>query len=378
MTTPLNTVKPEAQAAPWHNSRFMRACRREPVDTTPVWLMRQAGRYMKEYRELRARVPFLELCKSPDLVAEVTVGAAERLGVDAAILFADLLLIVEPLGLHLEYSKGDGPQVSPAIQSAADIDKLREVEAGALEYVFEGVRRTRAALKSDLPLLGFAGAPFTLASYLIEGGGSRLYTKTKAFMYSDPGAWSALMEHLARNLARYLKDQIQAGVQAVQIFDTWVGCLGPNDYREFVLPWSRRLFEALPPEIPAIHFGTGTGELLELMREAGGSVIGLDFHVELDDAWQRVGYDVGVQGNLDPSVLFATPAVIQTRVQRILRQAAGRPGHIFNLGHGILPETPYESVTAVVEMVHGGIQWTAYGRRDTPGERAVVDRLRQS
>lgn len=350
-------------SAPWYNSRFMRACRREPVDTTPVWLMRQAGRYMKEYRELRARVPFLELCKSPDLVAEVTVGAAERLGVDAAILFADLLLIVEPLGFHLEYSKGDGPQVSPAIRCANDVKSLREVEPGTLEYVFEGIRRTRSALESDLPLLGFAGAPFTLASYLIEGGGSRSYTKTKAFMYSEPAAWSALMEHLARNLAAYVKGQIDAGVQAVQIFDSWVGCLSPSDYREFVLPWSRALFEALP-KVPMIHFGTGTGMLLELMREAGGDVIGLDFHVELDDAWRRVGYDVGVQGNLDPAVLFATPDVIRSRVERVLRQAAGRPGHIFNLGHGILPETPYDNVVASVEMVReSGRRQTVDGRR---------------
>jgi uroporphyrinogen decarboxylase len=356
MTAPLDAVKPDAALVPWHHSRFLRACRREPVDTTPIWLMRQAGRYMKEYRDLRARVPFLELCKSPDLVAEVTVSAAERLGVDAAILFADLLLIVEPLGFHLEYSKGDGPSLSPAVRSAADVGRLREVEPGALDYVFEGIRRTRVALRSDLPLLGFAGAPFTLASYLIEGGGSRSYTRTKTFMYSDPGAWRALMEHLARSLAAYVKGQIDAGVQAVQIFDSWVGCLGPHDYREFVLPWSRALFEALPRGIPLIHFGTGTGMLLELMREAGGSVIGLDFHVEIDDAWRRVGYDVGVQGNLDPSVLFAAPAVIRARVDRILAQAAGRSGHIFNLGHGILPDTPYENVTALVEMVRAGRQ----------------------
>jgi uroporphyrinogen decarboxylase len=330
----------------------MKACRRQPVDTTPVWLMRQAGRYMTEYRELRARVPFLDLCKSPDLVAEITVSAAEKLGVDAAILFADLLLIAEPLGFGLEYEKGEGPQVRTAIFEAGDVDRLREVEPGALDYVFEGVRRTRAALKPDVPLLGFAGAPFTLASYLIEGGASRNYTRTKAFMYSDPGAWRALMEHLARNLAAYVRGQIDAGVQAVQIFDTWVGCLGPADYREFVLPWSRALFEALPPDVPAIHFGTGTGLLLESMREAGGNVIGLDFHVELDDAWRRVGYDVAVQGNLDPAVLFADRSVIRARVERILRQAGRRPGHIFNLGHGILPDTPYENVVALVDAVH--------------------------
>ncbi|HEV2424151.1 MAG TPA: uroporphyrinogen decarboxylase [Terriglobia bacterium] len=338
--------------AAWHNSRFMRACRREPVDVTPVWLMRQAGRYMKKYRELRARVPFLELCKSPDLVTEITVSAAEKLGVDAAILFADLLLIVEPLGFELEYEKGEGPQVRPAIRTLADVDRMREVEPEALDYVFEGIRRTRAALKPDLPLLGFAAAPFTLASYLIEGGGSRSYTRTKAFMYSDPGGWRALMERLARNLVAYVRGQVEAGVQAVQIFDTWVGCLGPADYREFVLPWSRALFEALPGDIPLIHFGTGTGTLLEGMREAGGNVIGLDFHVELDAAWRRVGYDVAVQGNLDPSVLLADRSVIRARVERILQQAGRRPGHVFNLGHGILPDTPYENVTALVGMVH--------------------------
>jgi uroporphyrinogen decarboxylase len=342
----------EGKPAPWHDSRFLKACRRETVNATPIWLMRQAGRYMREYRELRARVPFLDLCKNPDLVAEVTVTAAERLGVDAAILFADLLLIVEPLGFELEYEKVEGPQVQPAIRAAADVARLREVEPGALDYVFEGIRRVRAALRPDLPLIGFAAAPFTLASYLIEGGGSRSYTRTKAFMCSDPGAWRALMEHLARNLASYARGQIEAGAQALQIFDTWVGCLGPGDYQDFVLPWSRALFEALPRDVPVIHFGTGTGALLELMQEAGGSVMGLDFHVELDAAWERLGYETAVQGNLDPSVLLAAPDLIRARVERILRQAGGRPGHIFNLGHGILPETPYENVTALVEMVH--------------------------
>jgi len=354
MTLARNTAEPELKTKParWQSSRFMKACRREQVDATPVWLMRQAGRYMKEYRDLRARVPFLELCKAPDLVAEVTVTAAERLGVDAAILFADLLLIVEPLGFEVEYEKGEGPRVSPRVRSAADVERLREVEPGALDYVFEGIRRSRASLASNLPLIGFAAAPFTLASYLIEGGGSRSYTRTKAFMYSDPGAWHALMEHLARNLAVYVKGQIEAGVQAVQIFDTWVGCLGPADYREFALPWSRVLLAALPEDVPVIHFGTGTGLLLRLMKEAGGSVIGLDFHVDLDAAWKAIGYIIGVQGNLDPSVLLATPDYIRTRVERILHQAGGRPGHIFNLGHGILPDTPYDNVTALVEMVH--------------------------
>lgn len=335
------------------DSRFMKACRREPVDATPVWLMRQAGRYMKEYRDLRARVPFLELCKNPGLVSEVTVSAASKLGVDAAIIFADLLLIAEPLGFTLEYDTGEGPVVKPALRQASDVDRLREVEPQeSLSYFYDAIRQTRADLHPGLPLIGFAAAPFTLASYLIEGGGSRNYVHTKRLMYRDPGAWRALMEHLARNLARYVNGQITAGVQAVQIFDTWIGCLGPADYREFVLPYSRALFKEIRTGTPVIHFGTGTSMLLEGMREAGGDIISLDFHVELDQAWMRLGYDVGVQGNLDPTVLFAPPAYIRERARRILNQAGGHSGHIFNLGHGILPGTPLDHVVALVDSVH--------------------------
>jgi len=339
------------------NSRFMKACRSEPADTTPVWLMRQAGRYLKEYRALRARVPFLELCKSPDLVSEVTVTAARRIGADAAIIFADLLLIAEPLGFKLEYGKGDGPALTPPIRSSADVDRLREVEPQAtLSYLFEGIRKTRADLEPQTPLIGFAGAPFTLASYLIEGGASRNYRYTKSFMYRDPGAWRALMEHLARTLARYVNTQVESGVQAVQIFDSWIGCLGPADYREFVLPYSRSLLQGIMPGVPVIHFGTGTAMLLEPMREAGGTVIGLDSRVELDEAWARLrhgsGSPVGVQGNLDPVVLYADRDYIRQRVQRILDQARGRPGHIFNLGHGVLPDTPADNVRALVDYVH--------------------------
>lgn len=337
----------------WHDSRFMKACRMEPVDSTPVWLMRQAGRYMKEYRDLRARVPFLDLCKNPELVAEVTVSAARRIGADAAILFADLLLIAEPMGFNLEYDRGGGPWVTPTLRTAAQVDRLREVEPpDSLGYVFEAVRRTRASLDAATPLIGFAGAPFTLASYLIEGGASKTFRHTKTLMFSDPGAWHALMEYLARNLAAYINGQIEAGAQAVQIFDSWVGCLAARDYREFVLPHMRRLFQALAPGVPIIHFGTGTGQLLELMREAGGDIIGLDFRVELDDAWSRLGAGVGVQGNLDPAVLYAELATIRERTVRILRQAAGRPGHIFNLGHGVLPETPVEHAADLVKIVH--------------------------
>ena len=339
--------------APWHDSRFLKACRKEAVDATPIWLMRQAGRYMKEYRELRARVPFLELCKNPALVSEVTVTAAEKLGVDAAIIFADLLLIVEPLGLRLEYDKGEGPVISPGLRAAADIDRLREVEPEqSLGYFYDAIRRTRSDLDSRLPLIGFAGCPFTLASYLIEGGGSRNYRHTKALMYRDGGAWRALMERLARSLARYINAQIDAGVQAVQVFDTWVGCLGPSDYRDYAQPYTRMMLQAVKPGTPIIHFGTGTATLLEAMRDAGGDVIGVDSHIELDAAWQRLGSRVGVQGNLDPIALYAELDFIRMRAKRVLDRAAGRAGHIFNLGHGLLPDTPYENVVALVKMVH--------------------------
>jgi uroporphyrinogen decarboxylase len=247
----------------WQNSLFMRACRREPTEVTPVWLMRQAGRYMKEYRDLRARVPFLELCKNPDLVTELTVTAAQKIGADAAIIFADLLLILEPLGFDLEYDQGEGPLIRPALRKSADLGRMREVVAlDSLQYLFEAIRRTRAALDPRTPLIGFGAAPFTLASYVIEGGASKNFIHTKALMYRDPGAWRALMEHLVRGLTGYINGQIEAGVQAVQIFDTWVGCLAPADYRDFVLPHTRALMAGITPGIPVIHFGTGTGTLL--------------------------------------------------------------------------------------------------------------------
>ena len=298
---------------------------------------------MKEYREIRERVPFLELCKTPELAAEVTVTAAERLGVDAAIIFADILLIIEPMGLNLEFAKGDGPTIHNPVRSAADIDRLREVDdVTALDFVFEAIRHTRRALRPDLPLIGFSGAPFTLASYMIEGGGSKNYVHTKSLMYTDAGAWHAMMSLISRALVKYLNAQIAAGAQAVQLFDSWVGCLSPDDYREYVLPHTRSVIQNISAGTPVIHFGTGTAALLELMREAGGDVIGLDWRVRLDEAWQRVGHDVGVMGNLDPVALFAGAERVRAEAKRILDYAAGRPGHIFNLGHGILPETPVE------------------------------------
>jgi uroporphyrinogen decarboxylase len=332
----------------------MRACRREPVPYTPIWLMRQAGRYMPEYREVRAKTSFLELCKNPALAAEVTVTAAERLGVDAAIIFADILLILEPMGIDLEFAAGEGPVIHNPVRQASDVDRLVELEdVGALEFVNEAIRQTRRELPPDIPLIGFCGAPFTLASYLIEGGASKNYVQTKRLMYNDPGAWNAMMSLIARGLAKYLNAQIDAGAQAVQLFDSWVGCLNPDDYREFVLPHTRSVIRGVKAGVPVLHFGTGTAALLELMREAGGDVIGLDWRVRLDEGWLRLGHDVAVMGNLDPVVLFANQDVLRREAVRVLEQAGGRPGHIFNLGHGILPETPVENVIALVEFVHG-------------------------
>jgi len=335
------------------HSPFMRACRREAVPYTPIWLMRQAGRYMKEYRDVRARMSFLELCKTPELAAEVTVTAAERLKVDAAIIFADILLIIEPMGLQLEFNKGEGPVIHNPVREAVDVDRLREVDdLGALSFVFAAIRETRSALRQDLPLIGFAGAPFTLASYIVEGGASKNYVHTKSLMYNDSGAWHAMMSLISRGLIKYLNAQIDAGAQAVQLFDSWVGALSPDDYREYVLPHTRNVISGVHSGTPVIHFGTGTSALLELMREAGGDVIGLDWRVRLNEGWERIGHDVGVMGNLDPVALFANQKHLRSQAKLILEQAGGRPGHIFNLGHGILPETPVENVIALVETVH--------------------------
>ena len=335
------------------NSPFLAACRREKTLFTPVWLMRQAGRYMEEYRKLRSQYGFLELCKRPELAAEITVTPVERLRVDAAILFADILLLLEPMGVGLEYTKDDGPVIHNQVRSRTHVEQLTEFDpAQALPFVFEAVRKSCAALNGKAPLIGFAGAPFTLASYLIEGGGSRNYLKTKWVMYSDSGAWRALMERLSSLIAKYLNAQIAAGVEAVQLFDSWAGCLPPDDYERFVLPHTRASIAALTPGIPVIHFSTGTGGFLKSLRAAGGDIIGVDWRINLDAAWETVGYDVGIQGNLDPAVLLSSPREIRRRVGEILRRAGGRPGHIFNLGHGVLPETPVENVIALVEAVH--------------------------
>jgi len=315
--------------------------------------MRQAGRYMPEYRALRERVPFLTLCKTPDLAAQVTVEAVERLGVDAAILFADILLILEPMGVGLEFSKGDGPVIHRPVRSGADVDRLVESPPSeTVSYVFEAVRKARAGLPTHIPLIGFSGAPFTVASYLIEGGSSRNYIETKRLMYQDPGAWRALMELLVRIITAYVNGQIAAGAQAIQFFDSWIGCLSPADYRTFILPHMQSLFAGILPGVPVIHFGTDTSGLLELMAEAGGDVIGVDWRIDFDVAWRRIGHDRAVQGNLDPVTLFASRDELRKQVKRVLQEADGRPGHIFNLGHGILPQTPVDNVIALVEMVH--------------------------
>ncbi len=308
---------------------------------------------MAEYRALRERVAFLELCKTPDLAAQVTLEAAERLGVDAAILFSDILLIVEPLGVGLEFSKGDGPVIHRPVRSGPDIDALREVPPQeSVPFVFEAVRTICRGLPSHIPLIGFSGAPFTLASYIIEGGASRQYLETKRLMYQDSGAWNALMAHLVRTVTAYVNAQIAAGAQAIQLFDSWVGCLAPEDYRIFLLPHMQALFQGITPSVPIIHFGTGTAGLLELLAAAGGDVIGVDWRIDIEAAWQRIGPDRAVQGNLDPLALFAPLDTLHQHVQGILEQTKGRAGHIFNLGHGILPQTPVDNVIALVDMVH--------------------------
>jgi uroporphyrinogen decarboxylase len=334
-------------------SVFLDACRRRPTTCTPVWLMRQAGRYLPEYRAMRERHGFLALCKNPQAAAEVTLQPVERLGVDAAILFADILLVLEPLGVGLEFTKGEGPHIQRPVRTASDVARLAPVDVGeAVSSVFETVRLVRQALGDRVPLIGFAGAPFTLASYLIEGGASREFLLTKCFMRAEREAWHSMLGRLAAITAGYLNGQIAAGAQAVQLFDSWVGTLSPADYREFVLPHSHAAIKRLTPGVPVIHFGVGTATLLPLMKEAGGDVIGLDWRVELGSTWERLGHDVAVQGNLDPAVLLSSVGEIRRAAKAILDGVARRPGHVFNLGHGVHQETPVENVKALVDIVH--------------------------
>ncbi len=335
------------------NSRFLRACRREPVDATPVWFMRQAGRYMAEYRALRERYSLLDICRTPDLATEVTLQPLRRIDLDAAILFSDLLLPLEPLGLPFDFIKGEGPQLERPIGDVHDIDRLTRFDPRvALAHVLEAIGQIQRALDGRVPLIGFAGAPFTLASYAIEGGHSNHFAKTKALMYGHPEAWHRLCDLLATVVADYVTAQIDAGVDAIQIFDSWVGTLNATDYREFALPHTQRIFAAIGGRVPTIHFGTGTAMMLADIRDAGGDVIGADWRIPIDEAWDRIGHDRGIQGNLDPTLLLGPPARMLQQADDILMRVAGRPGHVFNLGHGLLPSTPIEHVQLLAHHVH--------------------------
>jgi uroporphyrinogen decarboxylase len=334
--------------------RFLRACRREPVDATPVWFMRQAGRYMAEYRAVRKKHTLLEICRQPELATEVTLQPVRALGVDAAILFADILLPHEPMGAPFEFAAGEGPVIHQPVREAADIERLRlfDPEEG-LSHVLEAIRLLRKELDGKTPLIGFAGAPFTLASYLVEGGKSSHYALTKRLMYREPELWHALMHKLSEVVRRYLRAQIGAGAQAVQLFDSWIGALGQSDYVEFIKPHVRHILADVEKAgVPVIHFGTGTSNLLELQRDAGGTVIGVDWRTPLADAIARLGDGVAVQGNLDPLLLDAPRALLSRRVDEVLAAANNRLGHVFNLGHGILPETSPDAAKFVVDYVH--------------------------
>ena len=340
---------PESQLG---GGRFVRACLRRPVDRTPVWFLRQAGRYMAEYREVRKHHTLVEICKQPELAAEVTITAAEKLGVDAAIIFADLLLPLEPMGLPFEFQAGEGPVVHHPVRTAEDVRALRTDRGAELEYVGRSIQKVAAHFRDRLDVIGFCGAPYTLASYMIEGGGSRHYMETKRLMYRDPIAWGTLLDKLVTVLTGYCRMQVQAGADVIQIFDSWVGSLSLTDYREYAFEASKRLVRAVQQMgVPVIYFGVETAGLLEQMAATGADVIGLDWRQPLDVAWRAVGHGCAVQGNLDPISLFAPVEILELRVKEILRAAGGRPGHIFNLGHGIVPGTPVENVQAVVRMV---------------------------
>ena len=332
-------------------SRFVKACKAQPVDRTPVWFMRQAGRYMAEYRAVRKQYSLIEICKKPEVAAEVTITAAEVLGVDAAIIFADLLLPLEVMGLDFHFSAGEGPVIEKPLRDKDSISHLRTDRAADLGYVSEAVRLVCKHFAARLPVIGFCGAPFTLASYMIEGGGSRNYVNAKKMMYSSPAAWDELMGKLVSVVSEYAAEQVGAGADVIQIFDSWVGCLSVDDYRRYVLPRTTELVKSLRKTgVPIIYFGTDSATLLPSMKQTGAEVIGLDWRIPLDQGWDAVGSGA-VQGNLDPVSLFADWKEIKPRAREILRRAAGRPGHIFNLGHGILPETPVENVKNLARFV---------------------------
>jgi uroporphyrinogen decarboxylase len=337
------------------NSRMLRACYRQKTNATPIWLMRQAGRYMQEYRDLRRSYGILDIIKTPELACEVTMQPINAFDLDAAIIFADILPPLEGMGLSLEFVKGEGPVIHNPVRTPADVDKLRtpQVEE-SLSFTLEAIRLARKELEhKGIPLIGFSGAPYTLASYAIEGGGSRNHQHAKGLMMGQPKVWRNLMEKLSRVVGDYLLAQANAGAQILQLFDSWAGILSPSDYRNLVMPYSQKAIEiARQAGVPIIHFGTNTNGMLELIRDAGGDVIGVDWRIDLDAAWRRLGPDVAIQGNLDPLALFAPWSELKQRARRVLDQAAGRPGHIFNLGHGILPQTPVDNVRRLVDFVH--------------------------
>jgi uroporphyrinogen decarboxylase len=334
------------------NGRFLEACRRRPTDVRPVWFMRQAGRYMKQYRDLRAKHGILEICKRPDLAAQVTLQPVEILDVDAAIIFADLLLPVEPMGLKLSFAAGEGPVIANPVRTANDIDSLSISNTDDLGYVGESIQLVAKALAGRVPVIGFVGAPFTMASYMIEGGPSRNFLRTKQMMYRDETLWRRLMGKLVDVLGSFAVLQVAAGARIVQVFDSWVGALGPDDYVRFVAPYSRALIERIrSASVPVIHFGTGASGFFRELHAAGGDVMGVDWRVSIDQAWMDISYRSAVQGNLDPAILFAPLPELRARVHELLKRTGSRPGHIFNLGHGILPETPVENVKACVEIV---------------------------
>lgn len=333
-------------------SRFLDACRRRPTDVRPVWFMRQAGRYLRQYREIRAKHSILEICKRSDLATAVTLQPVEILDVDAAIIFADLLLPIEPMGLKLRFVSGEGPVVDNPVRTSADIDTLSISNTDDLGYVGEAIRNVVRALAGKVPVLGFVGAPFTLASYMIEGGATRTFLRTKRMMYNEETLWRRLMGKLVDVLGPFALLQVAAGARAIQVFDSWAGALGPDDYVRYVAPYSRALIDRIrSSNVPVIHFGTGIGGFFRELHAAGGDVIGIDWRLNIDQAWMEMSYRVGIQGNLDPAVLFAPLPELRTRIFELLKRTGSRPGHIFNLGHGVLPETPVESVKAAVQIV---------------------------
>jgi uroporphyrinogen decarboxylase len=335
------------------SDRFLRACRREVVDCTPVWLMRQAGRYMEEYRLMREKHGFLEMCRTPELAAEVTMQPIRRFDLDAAIIFSDILLPLESMGVRLSFGEGGGPVIENRVASKQDVLDLKGIDPETdLVYVMKAMEMARDRLEGSVPLIGFCGAPFTLASYLIEGGGSKYYKLAKGMMHTDESAFHLLMEKLTDMAALYVNAQVRHGAQAIQVFDSWVGILSTTDYRAYVLPHMLKLFSSIDKSVPSIHFGVGTFHLLPLMEEAGGDVIGVDWRTPIDEARALFTRRPAVQGNLDPTVLFTSFDYIEGQVKDILARVNGSPGHIFNLGHGILPDTPVENVDFLISSVH--------------------------